>query len=173
MDWQAIIAGYAAVVATIIGARQLLTDLPHVNVSVSERSQIWGGPPGTPPDEVTSVTVTNAGRRPAIITPVAFMPPKRGWIATPHQILQQVPFTLGEGENKTLVLHKKFFDSKNPGPPSGSVWIVGDSLGHNWPRKARVRVGLRRWGNWWRRTLMHEDAWEASERVHGTGQDNS
>jgi hypothetical protein len=172
VDWATAAAWYAAGVSTVVALRQLVTDLPSVNVSVSETSQVWGAP-GTPPEDVITVTITNAGRRPAVITSVAFMPPKRGWLALPYQFLDKVPLTLREGEYTTLVLYKRHFSADKPAPPNGSVWLVTDSLHHTWPRRVRVRLLLRRWGNWWRKKTRGENAWEAAKRLQDVTEDDT
>jgi hypothetical protein len=165
VDWGTLVAGYAAGVSTIVGVRQLMSDLPRVHVSVTEDAEIIR--PGTSVSEnVFSLTATNAGHRPVIITSAGFVRARRGWIGIPSDWLLEgaLPVTLGEGQYKRLILYKKYRTKENPGPPSGSVWFVTDSVGRTWPRRARWRIRVRRVGNWWRRMTKKEEPWDAAKK---------
>lgn len=171
VDWGTLVAGYAAGVSTIVGVRQVLSELPRVKVKAQYGMKVFT--PGISDEEdVFCLTVTNAGRRPVLITQVAFLHRDRGWIALPGDWLHrgEIPFSLGEGQYKSLLLHyRDFTKEERPLPPEGSVWFVSDSVGRTWPRRAIIRLRRRRIGNWWRKKTKGEDPWEAARHSAADG----
>jgi hypothetical protein len=148
-DWGSYVAVYAAGVATVVGYRQVRMDMPRVMVTVRDGATLHTAPGQS--EDITSITVTNAGRRPIVIVQAGYLPPKRGWISLPHQLLfptqpgrTTVPFTLGDGEYAGLILELKHFTDDSPPPPEGAVWFVQDSRNTMWPRKARWTIRWRR-----------------------------
>lgn len=173
MNWTTAIAAYAAGVSTVVGARQVMNERPRVTVSVIPNAAIYGGPARDHKEEAIWLTITNAGRRPVIIKSVAFLPPKRGWFALPSDWIEkrEVPFALGDGQFKQLILYKRVFSKERPPPPDDATWMATDSLGRAWPRAARWRYRARRLGNRWRRFVRHEEPWDAADRLARDAED--
>jgi hypothetical protein len=73
--------------------------LPSVKIRVSRDSSIIRH--GLPPAPVISVTIGNVGRRPVTIEEVAYIA-KGTYISGSKILAQQTPFTLEDGQTRTL-----------------------------------------------------------------------
>ncbi len=137
--WQVGLAVYAATVATFVAIRELLSDLPQVLVK-RFHTRVHGSDGGT--RDALSVDIANAGRRPVSITDVGYIP-RGGWAASPAKWIWEggVPFTIGEGEYRSLLLYKDELDQQIP---DDAIWYARDSIGRWWPRRERLRIRWRR-----------------------------
>lgn len=80
------LAAYAAGVSTIVGAQQIMRELPRVQIRVTRNSNIIQ--PGMPPQPVLSVNIGNGGRRPVTIEEVSFIA-KGVFLSTPSIWMNQ------------------------------------------------------------------------------------
>lgn len=137
MDWRTIVAGYAAGVSTVVGAQQVVRELPSVKIRAVRGATIhW---PGAPPESILIVDVINAGRRPVTIEQVAYISPE-AYLSIPSIWVEGV-FTLHEGDRRSLR------HPENGTIPEGALFAVRDTLGRWWPRRRGLRIRLRR--RWW------------------------
>ena len=132
IDW---LAGYAAVVSTIVAIQQIARELPSVQIRVARNSYIIRH--GSPPEPVLSVTIGNAGRRPVTIEEVSFIA-KGTYIDIPSIWVQQTGFTLEDGQSRTL------YHPENGAIPPEPDFQARDTLGRWWPRGRGLRLRARR-----------------------------
>jgi hypothetical protein len=119
-----------------VGAQQIARELPSIRIRVSRNSIIIR--PGYLPEPVLSVTIGNEGRRPVTIEGVSFIA-EDTFIGTPSIWVEQAPFTLADGDARTL------YHPENGAIPADAAFLARDVLGRWWPRRRRLRLRIRRW----------------------------
>jgi hypothetical protein len=129
------IALYAAGVSTVVAAQQIAREFPSVRVRTLRDASIRHV--NQPPEPILILDVVNAGRRRVTINMVAFSSP-RHFLEVPSIWVQEWPFTLGDGDAKTLT------HPENGTIPADAVFAARDSLGRWWPRQRRVLIWYRR-----------------------------
>jgi hypothetical protein len=132
IDW---LAAYAAGVSTILASQQIVRELPSVKIRVSRDSSIIRH--GLPPAPVISVTIGNVGRRPVTIEEVAYIA-KGTYISGSKILAQQTPFTLEDGQTRTL------YHPEDGLIPPDANFQARDTLGRWWPRGRGLRLRVRR-----------------------------
>jgi hypothetical protein len=148
VNWQTAVAAYAAGVSTIVGAQQIIRELPSVRVIrtlvtyLNDEGELHYG---------LSVSASNAGRRPVTIVMVAWMSSK-DWLVGVGEWKAETPFSLVDGETKFLPWHRDLQSI-----PNDAVFVVRDALGRFWPRRRRWRMKLRRLRPKWRRDWHYEE----------------
>jgi hypothetical protein len=137
-DWSALLAGYGAGLATLLGIREIAVTLPRVKVRFDRDFELSGGPVGAARRKLYVFTVTNARQRPVVIKQAGFL--TKGPTILPSDWLQEIPFSLREGEYRTLTIVEgtAAYDLPNWTRP-----YAIDSVGRYWPRRTRFRVQVR------------------------------
>lgn len=156
MEWPAIIAGYAAIVATgnllwtiYVGRR----DAVHVHVEVS-----WASAPSNRGAVVTgmasgpylAISVANTGRRPLTINDIGILGTQHDQrFSFSHPLVGDIPFELTEGQSKTFLMASQetvrglLEHTKGKIPQKG---YARDAAGHyhacNLPREVRDQLKL-------------------------------
>ncbi|MFY9585940.1 MAG: hypothetical protein WAT66_00640 [Actinomycetota bacterium] len=139
VDWSNILAGYAAGVASIVGIRQIVTDRASVLVDFNADVIVFTlGVKGSEQKHY-QLTVTNAGRRPVTIVQAGFLGAGVG-LLLPSDWINQIPFTLGEGEYRNLLQPRDYPNIADYPIPTRPVPVVRDSVGRWWPRRRRSRM---------------------------------
>lgn len=156
-DWWA--RGTALVSLTlsvVVAARQVFLDLPRVRIHTHFGTRLSTG---ASPVEAGFVyaSVINVSRRPIVINNVVVV--GKAGIREPESWINQFPFTLKDGDTKTLALfgepgHPDYEDA--PGP--GDLLAAQDSAGRWWPRRRRLRV-------WWATRNRRKAAREARKAL--------
>lgn len=158
-DWSALVAGYAATVATWVAIHQFWTDRPRVIIETHMAEIVEG--PNRDRRPVFDLTVVNAGRRVVWIDQPMFVE-KDASIWIPHEWVQAgvYPFSLGESEKKTLLLNAEV--PRTSATKKGTFVLLRDSAGRYWPRLNRWRMRWRRLRN--RRAIrMRAEKWSRDE----------